>query len=190
MTQIYETDAAIVRELQRCGFPSVDVKSGPHQWDDGYLRGLLTSTPAIRVCFLGADEIKDTGPSTELTLAGRWAAYIVVSWNGKTESSRRLGQGGGLDLLHRCASALHGLVLKEEDGSRLPIVSVTGLDVLTDSAVDIANLWVAAVDLAVELPLDLMPECTGVLDDFLRIRGPLVMPDPAPDIPLAVDLGP
>ena len=188
MTQIAATDSALIRLLEGCGFPGVDIASGPHEWDNGYVQRLLTSTPAIRVAFLGAESHGDSDISTSLNLDGKWAAYVIVGWNGKNEKERRIGAGAGYDLLHRVASALHTAILSEEDGSRLPIATVTGLEVLTDSALDVSNLWIAAVEISVELPLDLMPECTGPLDDFLRVRGPLVVSDEADDIDLAVDL--
>ena len=188
MTQIAATDSALIRLLEGCGFPGVDIASGPHEWDGGYVSRLLTATPAIRVVFMGADEFTDTRTSTTLSMAGKWAAYVVVGWNGQNEKERRIGAGAGYDLLHRTASALHAAILTDENGDRLPIASVTGLDVLADSALDISNLWVGAVEISIELPLDLMPECTGPLDTFLRIRGPLVVPDPAADLPLDTDL--
>ena len=188
MTQIYQTDSALIRLLQSCNFPGVDIASGPHEWDGGYIQRLLTSTPAIRVVFLGAEEFTNSRNSTTLSMAGKWAAYVIVGWNGQNEKERRLGAGAGFDLLHRVASAAHAAILMEEDGSRLPISSVTGLDVLADSALDLSNLWIGAVEISVELPLDLQPECMGPLDDFLRVRGPLVVPDPAADIDIAVDL--
>ena len=188
MTQIAATDGALIRLLEGCGFPGVDIASGPHEWDGGYVQRLLTSTPAIRVVFMGAEPYTDTDKSTTLSMAGKWAAYVIVGWNGQNEKERRIGAGAGHDLLHRTASALHSAILKDDNGDRLPIASVTGLDVLADSALDLSNLWIAAVEISVELPLDLMPECTGPLDDFLRIRGALVLPDPAEDIEIAVDL--
>ena len=188
MTQIAATDGALIRLLKGCGFPGVDIASGPHEWDGSYVSRLLTSTPAIRVVFMGAEPHTDTATSTSLNMLGRWSAYIVVGWDGQDEKARRLGQGGGLDLLHRAASALHSAVLMDEDGSRLPIASVTGLDVLADSALDLSNLWIAAVEISVELPLDLLPECEGPLNDFLRVRGDLVVSDEADDIEIAVDL--
>ena len=187
MKQIAATDAGIIRLLQDCNFPNVTIQSAPHTWDDGYIQRLLTSTPTILVAFAGAEPHSDDD-STSLNLAGRWGIYPCVGWNGQSEKDRRLAMGGGLDLLHRTASALHNAILREADGSRLPMVSVVGLDVLTDGAVDIANLWIGAVEIKVKLPLDLLPECTGPLDDFLRVRGPLVVPDPADDIDIAVDL--
>ena len=137
---------------------------------------------------MGAEPFDDTASTTTLSMEGRWAAYVIVGWNGKDEQARRLGAGAGYDLLHRTASAVHSAILTDANGDRLPIASVTGLDVLADSALDLSNLWIGAVEISIELPLDLMPECTGPLDDFLRIRGPLVVPDPADDIDIAVDL--
>ena len=188
MTQIAATDSALIRLLKGCGFPDVDIASGPHSWDGAYVQRLLTSAPAIRVVFLGAEELTNSRNSTTLSMAGKWAAYCIVGWNGKNEKERRLGAGAGYDLLHRTASAVHSAILTEEDGSRLPISSVTGLDVLADSALDLSNLWIGAVEISVELPLDLQPECMGPLNDFLRVRGPLVVPGPADDVDIAVDV--
>ena len=188
MTQIAATDGALIRLLEGCGFPGVDIASGPHEWDGGYVQRLLTSAPAIRVVFMGATEFTDTANSTSLSMAGKWSIFIAVGWNGKDQKERRLGAGAGYDLLHRTASALHAAILTEENGDRLPIVSVTGLDVLADSALDLSNLWIGAVEITVELPLDLLEPCIGPLDDFLKIRGPLVVPDPADDLGIAVDL--
>ena len=130
MTQIAATDGALIRLLESCNFPGVDIASGPHEWDGAYVQRLLTSTPAIRVVFMGATEFSDTANSTSLNMMGKWSAYCIVGWNGRDEKARRLGQGGGLDLLHRCASALHGAILTDDNGDRLPIASVSGLDVV------------------------------------------------------------
>ena len=32
MTQIYQTDSALIRLLQDCNFPGVNVASGPHEF--------------------------------------------------------------------------------------------------------------------------------------------------------------
>ena len=187
MTQIALTDAAIIRLLESCGFPSVDIGSGPHEWSGAYVQRLLTAAPAIRVVFMGADEYSGD-QSTSLIMAGKWAAYVVVGWNGADEKARRIGPDAGYDLLHRCASAIHGAVLMEEDGSRLPIASVTGLDVLADGALDLSNLWIGAVEISVELPLDILEPCVGPLDDWLRVRGDIVVEGPADDLPIDTDL--
>ena len=55
MTQIAATDGALIRLLESCNFPGVDIASGPHEWDGGYVQRLLTSAPAIRVVFMGAE---------------------------------------------------------------------------------------------------------------------------------------
>ena len=184
MTQIAATDTAIVSLLDECGFPGVVVFSGPHEWDGNYVQKLLRSTPAIVVVFSGAEPYSD--PSTELILDGRWTCYVVAGWNGRDEEARRLGAGAGHDLLHRAAAALHNAVLKEPNGDRLPITSVAGIEIVADAALDIANLWVAAVHVNVELPLPLLETdaCYGPLDDFLSIRGTIDLPggEPAPDI--------
>ena len=187
MTQIVLTEASIIRLLDSCGLPGVTVQSCPHQWDAGFVTRLLDATPAILVAFLGADDPND---STELNLMSRWSAYICVGWNGKGQEARRLGAGAGFDLMHRTAAALHNAILMEENGERLSSSQVEGIGVETDSALDVAGLWIGSVAIKVGLPLPLMESdaCYGPLDDFLKIRGPLVVPDPAEDIELAVDL--
>ena len=189
MTQIALTDDAIVRLLQSCSFPGVTVQSAPHEWDNGFIQRLLTVTPSILVAFLGAEPY-DTETSTTLSMAGKWAAYVVVGWNGQNQKARRIGAGAGFDLMHRAAAALHAAILKEPNGERLPISYVEGLQVRSDSAIDLSNLWIGEIAVSVELPLELLEgdACYGPLDDFLRVRGPLVVPDPADDIDLAVDL--
>ena len=123
-------------------------------------------------------------------LDGHWAAYVCVGWNGSDQKARRLGAGAGFDLMHRAAAAIHSAVLTEANGERLPIATVDGIGVETDSAYDIANLWIGSISIAVELPLPLLESdaCYGPLDDFLRVRGDIELPDPAADVPLGVDL--
>ena len=190
MTQIAATDTALVRLLDTCGFPGVQVFSGPREWDNGYLQRLLGVTPAIVVAFLGGEPYEDSHNSTVLKLDGKWGIYICTGWNGMGQEERRLGAGSGLDLMHRAASVLHTAPLEDANGSRLPQVAVEGLGVETDAAVDISNLWVGAIAVSVELPLELLPteNCYGPLDDFLRVRGDIALPDPADDIGIAVDL--
>ena len=188
MTQISLTDDALVALLESCDLPSTTVTRAPFEWDAGFVQRLLTTTPAVLVAFLGADD-PDT-KLTELNLDGKWGVYVATGWKGQDQEARRLGAGSGFDLLHRTAAALHNAVLKEPNGDRLPIVRVDGLRVLADSALDLANLWVAEISLVIELPLPLLEgdACFGPLDDFLKVRGPLVVEGPAADIPLAVDL--
>ena len=192
MTQIAATDEALVRLLDTCGFPGVTVFSGPREWDNGYVQRLLVAAPAIVVAFLGGEAFGDTRVSTVLELEGKWGVYICTGWNGKGQAERRRGAGAGLDLLHRAASVLHTAILTDANGERLPFAQVEGIGVETDAALDLANLWVGSIAVNVELPLELLPseDCYGPLDDFLKIRGPLVLSDPADDIDIAVDLPP
>ena len=164
--------------------------SAPHEWDAGFVQRLLTDVPAILVAFLGGEPYEDTATSTVLKVSGKWSILICTGWNGRDQAARRLGVGAGFDLMHRAASVLHTAFLVDANGNRLPQVQVEGLGVETDSALDLANLWVGSIAVSVELPLELLPseDCYGPLDDFLKIRGPLVVPDPADDIDIAVDL--
>ena len=188
MTQIAMTDVALVDLLESCDLPGVTVLSAPHEWDAGFVQKLLTVTPAILIAFLGADD--PDSKLTELNLDSRWAAYVAVGWHGQGQEARRLRSGAGFDLLHRAAAALHNAVLHEPNGNRLPMVKVDGLAVEADSALDLVNLWVASIHMTIELPLPLLPTdaCYGPLDQFLKIRGPLVVSDVAENIALDVDI--
>ena len=188
MTQIAATDVALFDLLESCSLPGVTVLSAPHEWDQGFLDRLINVTPAVLVAFLGAEPLP--GKETALTLDGKWGVYIVTGWDGRGQKARRLGAGAGFDLMHRAAAAIHNAILREPNGDRLPQTLVDGLEVRTDSALDIANLWVGEVSVSVELPLDLLETdaCYGPLDDFLKVRGPLVVPDPAADLDIAVDV--
>ena len=190
MTQIALTDDAIVRLLESCDFPGVQVFSGPREWDNGYLQRLLVAAPAIVVAFLGGEPYEDSKTSTVLKLEGRWGVYICTGWNGMGQKERRHGAGAGLDLTHRAAAAIHTAILTEPNGERLPQTIVEGIGVETDAALDISNLWVGSIAVSVELPLELLEgdACYGPLNDFLRIRGEIDLPDPADDIEIAVDL--
>ena len=185
MTQIALTDDAIVRLLQSCSFPGVTVLSAPHEWDNGYIQRLLTVAPAVLVAFLGAEPY-DSDTSTSLSMAGKWAAYVVTGWNGQDQKARRTGAGTGFDLMHRAAAALHAAILTEPNGERLPISYVEGLQVRADSAVDLSNLWIGEIAVTVELPLPLMPSdsCYGPLNDFIKVRATFDLPGgkPLPDI--------
>ncbi len=178
MTQIAETDAAIIRLLDSCAFPGVNIESSPHSWDDGYLQRLLGALPAIRVAFTGADPYDDTATSTVLDMVGTWEAYICTGWNGTSQEERRKGAGAGFDLLHRAAAALHTAILKDEVGNRLPQVVVDGIEIVSDSALDISNLWVAGIRLKVELPLELVEgdACYGPLDEWLKTAATFDLP--------------
>ena len=178
MTQIALTDDAIVRLLESCDFPGVSIMSAPHEWDNGFIQRLLTVTPAVLVAFLGAEPYSDTKDSTVLDVDGKWACYCVVGWNGQDQKARRIGAGAGFDLMHRAAAALHGAILKEPNGNRLPQTTVEGLQVLSDSAIDLSNLWIGEIAVSVDLPLELLEgdACYGPLDDYLKTAATIDIP--------------
>ena len=191
MTQIAATDSALVRLIEGCNFPGVTVMSAPHEWDGGFVQRLLGDTPAILIAFLGAEPYDDTKTSTVLECEGKWAAYVCVGWNGSDQKARRLGAGAGFDLMHRAAAVLHTARLLDENGENLPIVQVEGLGVETDSAVDLANLWIGSIAISVELPLVLDPgeRCYGPLDTFLEARFTIDLPDAGKPAPAIEDVG-
>ena len=186
MTQIYQTDSALIRLLQDCNFPAVDIASGPHSFDGAYVQRLLGSTPAIRIVFLGCEKYPES--TTSLSLAGKWSVILIVGWDGASDEARRIGPDAGLDLIARAAGALHAAVLMDEHGERLPSVQVDTIEVLSDGAQDLANLWVAEIAVTIDVPIEIPEFCQGPLDNFLRVRGDLDLPAPAADVGIAVDL--
>ena len=62
---------------------------------------------------------------------------------------------------------------------------------LTDPSLEQANLWIAAIDVEVSLPLELPEDCIGALDEFLEARATFDVAggEPAPDIADAGTLG-
>ena len=186
MTQIVATERAIIRLIESCDFPDVTVMSAPHEWDGAFVQRLLGQTPAVLVAFLGGEPYDDTETSTVLECKGAWGVYIAVGWHGAGQEERRLGAGAGFDLMHRVAASLHAARLMDENGEPLPQATVGGLGVETDSALDLANLWIGSVAVSVELPLELVEgdACYGPLDDWLKVRATFDLPGgkPAPDI--------
>ena len=178
MTQIAATDQALVRLLDTCGLPGVTVLSAPHSWDAGFIQRLFSDVPALLVAFLGVEPYDDIKTSTVLDVVGKWGVYVCTGWNGADQAARRLGTGGGYDLMHRAAAILHTAILTDATGERLPQVQVEGLGVETDSATDLANLWVGSIALSIELPLELLPSenCYGPLDDYLKTAATFDIP--------------
>ena len=178
MTQIAETDEALVRLLESCAFPGTSIMSAPHEWDAGFVQRLLTDVPAILVAFLGGEAFEDTTTSTLLDVSGKWSILVCTGWHGRDQKERRLGVGAGFDLMHRAAAVLHTAILTDGNGNRLPQVAVEGLGVETDSALDLSNLWVGSIAVSVELPLELLPSenCFGPLDDYLKTAATFDIP--------------
>ena len=192
MSQIGDTENALLGLLKTCQLPSgVHIASAPHAWDAGFVQRLIPQTPAVLLAFLGAQPHADTASSTSLNLTASWGVYAVVGWNGQSEERRRLAVDGGYDIVARVAPILHNAIIEDPARQRLPIPSVTGIEVLTDSALDLANLWICEVLVEVELPLYIPEDCEGPLDAFIRVRATFDLEggEPLPDIADAGTLG-
>ena len=200
MSQISDTEGALLGLLRTCQLPAgVHIASAPHSWDSGFVQRLLTTTPAVLLAFLGAVPKADAASSTSLNLTANWGCYAVIGWNGKSQEQRRLAVDGGYDIVTRVAPILHNAIIEDPARQRLPIPAVTAIDVLTDSALDLANLWICEVLVEVELPLEIPFDCVGPLDDWLEARatfdleGGKPLPDIADagvegDVPMQTDL--
>ena len=189
MSQIGDTENALLGLLRDCQLPAeTHIASAPSEWDTGFIQRLIPSTPAVLLAFLGAEPHADGEKTTSLNLMASWGCYAAIGWNGSSEQHRRLAIDGGYDIVARVAPILHNAIIEDPARQRLPIPEVVKIQTLTDSSVDIANLWVCEMLVEVELPLDIPEPCIGPLDDFLRVRGELVVSDEADDIDIAVDL--
>ena len=188
MTQIAATDSALVRLLESCEFPGVSIMSAPHEWgfgirskaDRGHA-GNPDRLPRGRSTGFGAHLIEPRWKMGRLCLhrLERLRSKGAATRRGRRVRPHAPGRGG---------APQRG----SDRGKRKPAAhsDVEGLAVETDSALDIANLWIGSIAIVVELPLPLLESdaCYGPLDDFLRVRGDIALPDPAADIGLAVDL--
>ena len=201
MSQIGETESALLRLIETCQLPTgTSVKTAPHEWSGAFVQRLVEDRPAVLLVFKGAEPYAGD-QSTSLSLRATWAAYCCVGWHGRDQEQRRLAVDGGYDLVARVAPVIHNAPLQDSANARLPIPAVVRIENITDSDLDIGNLWICAVEIEVELPLEIPVDCTGPLDDFLRARGGFDLPDtgkdkPATaadaltdaDVPLSVDL--
>ena len=185
MTQIGDTENALLGLLRECQLPSgVHIGSAPSQWDAGFVQRLIPSTPAILLAFLGAQPHADPGSSTSLNMMASWGAYAIIGWRGQSSEDRRLAVDGGYDIVTRVAPILHNALIHDPAHQRLPFPTVVSIETLTDSALDIGNLWVCEIQVEVELPLDIPEDCVGPLDAFLEVRATIDLPGgkPTPDI--------
>ena len=183
---ITKTEAALVKLAADC-LQTVDCASGPGNLDGAYITRLLGNLPAVRIVFLGGSN--PSPASTALTVDASWSALVFTGWEGGDERSRRIGVDAANAIIARLAAIYHSVLLKDETGEPISRIEVHDIENLWSSAWDLANVAVYSITLESDLILDIAPEdLKGALDDFLRVRGPLVVPDPADDIDIAVDL--
>ena len=191
MSQIGDTEHALLDLLKSCQLPAgISIESAPNDWSGNYVTKLISSTPAVRLVFMGATPRAGDELSTSLNMVARWSCLVVTGWHGLPEEQNRLAEDGGYDLTARIAPIIHNAPLLDPANQRLPIPYVVSIENVANAALLEAGLWACEILVEIELPLDIPEACTGPLDVFLRIRGDLDLPDPAADIPLAVDLAP
>ncbi len=70
---IAQIEAALVRLISGCLGDEVDVATGPGDWDDSYIRNLLTDLPAVRIVFDGGVQEQ---PETFILMDSRWVVFI------------------------------------------------------------------------------------------------------------------
>ena len=174
-------ETALVDFIDDCLPDEVSVAAAPGDWDDSYIRSLLTALPAVRVVFDGAAQ----GPETFVTMESRWVIFCAVGWKGETEASRRLGSEGAYSLLDVLVPALHGAKPRDPNGKSLTSVQVDSIDNLWTAALEKASMAVYAIGISCDMEFDTDPATAkGRLDDYLRSGVQFALPDgPAADLP-------
>ena len=110
---IAEIETALVNFISGCLPDEVDVAPAPGDWDDSYVRNLLTDLPAVRIVFDGGAQ---ETPETFISLESRWIVFVAVGWKGGDEASRRTGAAGAFSFLDVLVPALHKAKLKDPAG--------------------------------------------------------------------------
>ena len=82
---ISQIETALVDLISDCVPDGVDVAPAPGDWDDSYVRNLLTALPAIRVVFDGGAQ---ETPETFISLDSRWVVFVAVGWKGRKMKPR------------------------------------------------------------------------------------------------------
>ena len=187
MSQIGETEAALMRLLESCQLPTgTAVLTGPHEWSGQYVQNLIPSSPCILLVFLGARAHRgrrDNLPGVEGDVGG-----VLLRRLGRRHGRAAPARvGGGYDLVSRVAPVIHNAPMEDSAKQRLPFPTVTGIENITDSSLDIGNLWIMAVEISIELPLDIPVDCTGPLEDWLTWRGGIDVPGGKPKPATAED---
>ena len=174
-------EAALVDFIDDCLPDEIDVAAAPGDWDDSYIRSLLTALPAVRVVFDGGVQ----GPETFVTMESRWVIFCAVGWKGETEASRRLGSEGAYSLLDVLVPALHGSKPRDPNGKTLTSVQVETVENLWTAALEKASMAVYAIGISCDMEFDIDPaDAKGRLDDFLKAGVEFELPDdPAADLP-------
>ena len=189
MSQLGDTENALLELLRSCQLPAgISIESAPNEWSGNYVSKLISETPALRLVFTGAAPRAGAETSTSLNLVANWSCLVVTGWRGVPEGQSRLAEDGGYDPVSRVAPIVHNAPISDSANRRLPIPAVVSISNVADAALLEAGLWACEIVVEVELPLDIPEECTGPLDDFLKIRGPLVVSDSADDLEIDTDI--
>ena len=179
---IARIEAALVDFISDCLPDEIDVAAAPGEWDDSYVRNLLTALPAVRVVFDGGEQER---AETFITMESRWAVFVAVGWKGRDAASRRLGTNGAYALLDVLVPALHNSQPTDPNGKKVTRVEVETVENLWTAALEKAGMALYGIGLTLEMEFDIDPaSAKGRLDDYLRSGVEFQLPDhPDADLP-------
>lgn len=152
------------------GAGSVDVDSGPGEWDFSYLKsiGLISDLPAVRVVVEGA-AARDT---TALYLDVGAAIYIVKGWSSQDQRARRRGTQGIYRVTEILAPRLHNVTIPDVGQCR-----VDTIENRWTGALDRIGVALYAISLDINGGMDYVQPPAKPLDDFLRAHIDYDIPD-------------
>ena len=157
----------VIQDEMECyaEFGTIDVSTGPGEWNGAYLKSLLPKLPAIRLVFGGGKAQN----STALTLDSSWTLYAVTGWQGQDEERRRRAESGAYAMLSILAPRLHNILLHKDDED----IAMCRVDEITNEwTAELERLGVAVYGLSLDVPLaidyDPPARAQKVLSDYLR----------------------
>ena len=179
---IAQIETALVKFINGCLPDEIDVAAAPGDWDDSYIRNLLTALPAVRIVFDGGEQEK---PETFITLESRWVVFVAVGWKGQPEASRRQGADGAYALLDVLVPALHMARPTDSNGKKLTLIEVESVENLWTAALSSASMALYAIGISAQIEFNLDPAVNkSRLDDFLKAGVGFRLPDaPGADLP-------
>ena len=179
---IAEIETALVNFISGCLPDEVDVAPAHGDWDDSYVRNLLTDLPAVRIVFDGGAQ---ETPETFISLESRWIVFVAIGWKGGDEASRRTGAAGAFSFLDVLVPALHKAKLKDPAGKTLTHANVESVENMWTASLQSVGIALYAIILNVEMAFDSDPSVSkSRLDDFLEAGVDFTLPDdPDADLP-------
>ena len=167
---------------------TVNVSSGPWEYDGSFLKRFVSELPAVRVVWEGGEAQN----ATDFTLSAEFSVIVMTGWRGGTEESRRIGTNMAYSIIGRLVPGLHRVKLRKDiddpSSELLTLVQVEGVGNLGSGEDDRLGVAVYEISLSCEIPLDIQPaQFKAALDDWLRAGVDFDLPDEGEAVDLSGD---